>query len=330
MLADPKRLRAAPLSRLMTHPDRHSEPKGARHFSKGARYLLGGASDLVQAVRVLELAARRNVAALAPGNYSTSILGRGLVFHEPRKYVPGQPARHIDWNVTARLGEPYVKIHQEERQREVFVALDVSPSMHTGFQHKTKLEHAVELAATLAVSAVEGGDRFGCVLFADRALAVERPRPGRRQLFRVLRGLLEHTAPWDRPVAESDPRAAIHAVQRLPGRGFVVFVISDFIDHDIPEDLKYVRARHDVSLLHVYDPLEYAGGGTVRFAARAPEGGTQRLAFSPGETGSLEAMEAFLRREAGRHRIAVESFPTHQPVAAALDRFFHRRRRLRR
>lgn len=288
------------------------------------------AVDLLRAVRALELAARHNVAALAQGNYSTSILGRGLLFHEPRKYVAGEPARYIDWNVTARLAEPYVKVHQEERQREIFVALDVSPSMHTGFQDKTKIEHAVELAATLAVSAIEGGDRVGVVLFADRALAVERPLAGRRHLFRVLRTLLDHTGPWTRPVTESDPRAAIHAIQRLRGRRFVVFLISDFIDHDVPEDLKYVQARHDVSLLHVFDPVEYAVSDAVRFAARAPEGDNRRRVMQPGETGSLEEIEDFLRREAGRHRIAVEPFPTDQPVAQALNRFFHRRRRLRR
>lgn len=287
------------------------------------------AGDLLRAVGTLELAARRNVAALTQGTYSTSILGRGLVFHEPRKYVPGEPARYIDWNVTARLAEPYVKVHQEERQREIFLALDVSPSMHAGFQDKTKLEHAVELAATLAVSAIEAGDRVGCVLFADRVLAVERPLSGRRHLFRVLRALLDHTAPWTRPVTESDPRAAVHAIQRLRGHRFVVFLISDFIDHDVPEDLKYVQARHDVSLLHVYDPVEYATTDAVRFAARAPEGGVRRRVMQPGETGSLEEIEGFLRREAGRHRIAVEAFPTDRPVAHALNLFFHRRRRRR-
>lgn len=284
-------------------------------------------SALLRQVRILELVARRNAAGLAAGDYLTAIRGRGMIFHESRKYVPGEPARAIDWNVTARLGEPYVKVHLEERQREVVVALDVSPSMHAGFQAKTKLEVAVELAATLAASAVAAGDRVGHVIFADRVLAESRPRGGRAQLFRVLRAFVEHAAPWTRPVAESDPRAAVHAVERHRRGRFVVFLISDFIDHDVPEDLKYVRARHDVSLLHVYDPFEYSPGAPVVFQGFSPEGAGRRAALRPGETGTLEEMRAFLRQECGRHRIAFESFSTALPVRASLERFFHRKRR---
>jgi uncharacterized protein (DUF58 family) len=213
---------------------------------------------LLRDVHLLELIARRNATGLLAGDYASVILGSGLVFHEARKYVQGEPARLIDWNITARTGEPYVRVHQEERQREVIIALDVSPSMHVGYQARTKLEFAVELAATLAVSAIEGGDRLGWVVFADRALETARPRPGRAQLFRGLKAMLVHTGPWRRPVLQSDPRAAVHAIESLRGGRYVVFMISDFIDHDVPEDLRYLRARHDVSLLHLFDPLEYA------------------------------------------------------------------------
>ncbi len=283
-------------------------------------------SQLLRSVRVLELTARENAAGLLSGDYQTSIRGAGLVFHESRKYVPGEPVRSIDWNVTARLGEPYVKVNLEERQREVFVALDVSPSMHTGFQEKTKLEFAVELAATIGVTAIEGGDRLGWVLFADRALAMERPRGGAAQLFRFLRALLDQTGPWERPVGESDPRAAVKAIQSSRRGRFVVFLISDFIDHDVPEDLKYLRPQHDVSLLHVYDPAEFALDAAVIFGGYSPEASRTRRWLSPGATGSLADMQAFLRREAARHRLAVRSFATDSPVADSLGEFFHLKR----
>lgn len=290
------------------------------------------AIHLLRQVRRLELAARRNAVGLLASDYLTAIPGRGMIFHETRKYVPGEPVRRIDWNITARLGEPYVKVHLEERQREVFVALDVSPSMHSGLGAKTKLEVGVELAATLAVSAINAGDRLGHILFADQLLASARPRGGRGQLFRTLRALLAHTAPWTRPVAESDVRAAVHAVERHRRGRFVVFLISDFIDRDLPDDLKYLRSRHDVSLLHVYDPLEYAApDDAVRFPAFAPEGPTDNAApghpLRPGETGDLATLQAFLRQRCGRYGLGLASFSTALPVASTLDRYFHHKRR---
>jgi uncharacterized protein (DUF58 family) len=287
---------------------------------------------LLRSIRILELAARENAAGLLSGDYLTSIRGQGMIFHESRKYVAGEPVRSIDWNVTARLGEPYVKVNLEERQRDVIVALDVSPSMHTGFQDKTKLEFAVELAATLGATAIDGGDRLGWVLFADQALEMHRPQGGNRQLFRFLRALLQATRPWRRPVDVSDPRTAVHAIQAAPRGRFVVFLISDFIDHDVPDDLKYLRPRHDVSLLHVYDPAEFAIDSSVVFGAHAPEGpasgASGRTLISPGEPGSLDEIQGFLRHEAQRYKLAFGSFSTAMPVAGALGEFFHRKRGL--
>ncbi len=284
--------------------------------------------QLLRDIQLLELVARDSAASLLSGDFETSIRGAGMIFHESRKYVPGEPVRSIDWNVTARLGEPYVKVNLEERQRDVVIALDVSPSMHTGFQERTKLEYAVELAATLAVTAIEGGDRLGYVLFADRALEVDRPRGGGRQLFRFLKAMLSRTHPWERPVAESDPRSAVHAIQGSRRGRYVVFLISDFIDHDIPEDLKYLRPQHDVSLLHIYDPAEFELDRSVVFGAYSPESGGERRWISPGVTGSLEEMQSFLRREAGRYRLAQRSFSTDSAVGASLGEFFHLKRRL--
>lgn len=280
---------------------------------------------LLRSVQQLELVARQNAAGWLMGDYLTSIRGRGMVFHESRKYVAGEPARHIDWNVTARLGEPYVKVHLEERRRDVVIALDVSPSMHCGLGQRSKLELAVELAATLAVAAEGADDRLGLLVFADQLLHQARPRSGGAQLFRCLKAILEHCEPWQRTVAESDPRQVFHGLEKF-GRGrCVVFLISDFIDHDIPDDLKYVQAKHDISLLHIYDPLEFMTAPVV-LRGRAAEG-HRRGPLVMGEAESLSAMQGFLRRQAAPYRLAVESFSTDQPLRLALARFFHRKRR---
>lgn len=280
-------------------------------------------TELLKRVKALELTARRNVTSLVAGDYVTTVRGRGMTFCEARKYVPGDDTRLIDWNMTARSGEPWVRVHLDEREREVFVALDVSPSMRTGWQEKTKLEYAVELAATLAVSAVETKDRLGYVLFAREVEAFARPVRGRRRLFETLRALLGALDAPSKPCGESDPRAAVHAVQKLKGKRFAVFLISDFIDHDIPDDFRYVQARHDVSLLHVYDPLEYADLPELRFPAHAPEGPRHDAPCGPGCAGPLEAMQAFLRDTAERYRMRVASLSVREPVDRALRRFLH-------
>ncbi|MEM1178363.1 MAG: DUF58 domain-containing protein [Acidobacteriota bacterium] len=286
-------------------------------------------AELLRRVRRLELIGRHNAAGLRPGDYSTKIRGSGLIFEEPRKYVPGDEARRIDWNITARLGGvPHVRVHSEERQREVLLLLDVSPSMHFGSRRLTKLETAVELAATLAVSTVHAGDRLGFVTFADRVLSDLPPREGRAQLFRVLRSMLDDTRPWRRPVAQSDPRTAIHAVERRRGR-FSIFLISDFIDHDIPDDLRYLRARHDVTLLHVFDPLEYAdpeGKAPVSLRARSPEGDRRPASRPWGQGESVEALQSWLRQRCGELRMDFASLPTTEAAPLALGPLFKRRR----
>jgi len=278
---------------------------------------------LLQLVQRLEILARRNVTGLLAGHYVTAIRGRGLLFREARKYVPGEDIRLIDWNMTARCNEPYVRIYHDEREREIYLALDVSPSMRAGWQDRTKLEYAVEMAATLAVSAVEQKDRLGFVLFTDRVLAASPPRGGRTQLHIALRAMLEHAVNPPPPCRESDPRAAIHAIQRHRGKRFVVFMISDFIDHDIPEDFRYIQARHDVSLLHVYDPLEYGMERGVRFTGVSPEGTNRRAVVAPGFGGGVEGIQAFLRAEAEKYRMALRSFSTREPVSDALRHFFY-------
>lgn len=280
--------------------------------------------DLLTRVRALELVAKRNVTSQYTGNYVTTVRGGGMEFHEARHYQPGDPERHIDWNMTARFDAPYVRTFLEEREREVVVAVDVSASMYAGWQERSKLETAVEIAATLALSAVEAGDRLGFVLFDDHVVAQAPPRGGKAQLHRLLRALAGQTRPRRTP--GSDPREAIHAIQALPGRRHVVFLISDFIDHDVPDDLRYLGDQHDVSLVHVYDPFEYAGPGPVRLLAASTEGPGGLRRVGTDVAGTLDDMHSFLR--AAAHRLGLMTLPvsTTDPIGRTLAAYFHRRR----
>jgi uncharacterized protein (DUF58 family) len=285
----------------------------------------GDGGGILAAVRALEIAARRNVSSIYEGNYLTSLRGSGLEFHEARRYLPGDPVRHIDWNMTARLGEPFVRTFLEEREREIFVAVDVSASMFAGWQERSKLQTAIEVAATLGLSAVEAGDRLGLLTFDDRVHDFHRPLGGRRQLYTLLRVLVEAERRGPRRTQVSDPRAAIHAIQGLRGRRFVVFLVSDFIDHDVPDDLRYVRRRHDVSLIHIYDPLEHATHGPLRLLATAPEGAATTGLVDLERAEPLDEMQRFLESSAASLGMLVLSLSTREPVGTSLTRFFRRK-----
>jgi len=283
-------------------------------------------ADLIKNVRKLELVARKNVSGFFGGNYLTSIRGRGMMFHEARKYVLGESIRMIDWNITARMNEPYVKTYLDEREREVFIALDVSPSMYSGWQDRTKLEFAIEVAATLAVSAVESKDKLGFLTFADRIFEIKEPVRGKGQLFHALKTFLKYTHMPPVKCSVSDPRAAIHGIQRFRGKRFVIFIISDFIDRDVPDDLKYIQARHDVSLIHIYDPVEYEKTDKVFFPAFSLEGKGSLKSVSPGDCGSLEEIQKFMDEQSEAYRLMTASISTRSPVGRALMDFFHKKR----
>ena len=292
----------------------------------------GAAGELLQRVRTLELVARKNVAGRLQGDYVSAVKGSGLLFEEPRRYVPGDPVRSIDWNITARVAQPHVRVHREERQRDVMLVVDVSPSMHAGSQERTKLETAIELAATLAVSAREAGDRLGYVLYADRVLAESRPRLGRAHLWRVLKTLLDHSRPWTRPVTVSDPRVALHQLESRRAGPMLVFLISDFIDEDVPEDLRYLRPRHAVSLLHVFDPLERESPQHLRVPAFDPEGpGAPGRRIEPGVTEPVRTLLSPLERAAAGLGIGYLAVSSADPVGPLLAGHFvaerHRRSR---
>ena len=284
-------------------------------------------TSLLKEVKELELVAKKNAYSLLSGEYVTSVPGRGLLFNEARKYVTGESIRMIDWNMTARLGEPYVKIFNEEREREVFIALDISPSMYVGWQDKTKIEYATELAATLAVSTISSGDKLGFILFNDKAVKVVKPQTGKIQLFRALKTFLDYSNADPIPCEVSDIRAAIHAVQQFRGKRFIIFIISDYIDRDVPEDLKYIRGVHDLSLVHVYDPLEYTKNTDVLFEAVSPEGKQTGKIISPGTTATLGSIQTYLKEESYKYRITYQSISTKTPVDMALRNLFHNKKK---
>lgn len=284
---------------------------------------------LLQQVKELELVAKKNTTGFFTGNYLSAILGHGMEFHEARKYVQGESIRLIDWNMTARLGEVYVKLFREEREREVFLAVDVSPSMFFGTQRHTKIECALEVAATLGYSATTTQDKLGLVSFADAVRDFYLPRKGHAQFFALMKSLVVQKLAPPKPVAHSDIRSAITQIQSIKGRKFIVFIISDFIEHDIPDDLRLIQDRHDVVLIHIYDPFEYQPSKRVFFPFHAPEGQMRTVSGKPGAFGTFAEMENFLKGSSLRYGIDVVSVSTKDKVSSRLMNYFKQKQRRR-
>lgn len=281
--------------------------------------------DILKKVRLLELVSKKNSVSLLDGHYMTAIPGRGTEFREARKYVAGESVRMIDWNMTARLGEPHVKIFQEERERNILIAMDVSPSMYFGWQETNKLEYAVELAATLAYSTIDVGDRLGFLFFGDRVLEEQPARRGKRQLYQALHRMIHYR---DRPpgTGKTDIRSAVHAIQKYKGSRFVIFLISDFIDLDIPDDLRYLMSSHDVCLLNVYDPLEYYRSDNLKFYFQDPEDSLHHGVGEPGRFRTLAEQRDYLQKVSVRYKLTWEMFPTNVPAHKALGNFFQKKK----
>ena len=187
----------------------------------------------------------------------------------------------------------------------------------------------MEIAATLAVSAIDTGDRVGFISFSERVHQLVPPRMGRDRLFALLEALMRLREEGPSPCTLSDPRTAIRALEGLKGRAFVIFLISDFLDADVPQDLDYLTSRHDLSLLHVYDPLEFETSRCFAIPGRAPEGGQKRLFPTPSPPERLGGLEVFrqrLQHAAALHGASFTSLSTTDKLGFVLASFFNMRR----
>jgi uncharacterized protein (DUF58 family) len=208
-------------------------------------------SDLLRQVKQIELRTRGLVAALFTGEYRSVFRGQGMEFAEVRAYGDGDDYRSIDWNVSARLGSPYVKTFAEERELTLMLVVDRSGSTEFG-EPRTKAAVAVEIAAVLALAAAWHGDRVGALLFADKVERVVPPAKGRRHALRVIRDVLA-SAPAGR---RTNLAAALTYALDLLAQRAIVVVLSDFLAEGWERPLRQLAARHDVVAVTVDDPRE--------------------------------------------------------------------------
>lgn len=207
-------------------------------------------SELLRRVRRLEIKTRALTNNIFAGEYHSAFKGRGMSFAEVREYQPGDDVRDIDWNVTARMNKPYIKVFEEERELTLMLIVDLSASQRFGTQNRTQRELTAEIAATLAFSALQNNDKVGVIFFTDRIEKFIPPQKGRKHILYIIRELLNFEPEGKR----TDVGIAMEYLMRIITKRSIAFVISDFLDtHDFSKPLLIAARKHDLIALKVYD-----------------------------------------------------------------------------
>lgn len=295
------------------------------------------ARDILRRVREIQVRTGRQVADVLAGEYVSVFKGRGLEFDEVRPYIPGDDVRTIDWNVTARTGEPFVKRYVEERQLTLMLMADVSASQDFGSASRSKREATAELCALLAFSATRNDDKVGLALFHSEIEEYIAPRKGQKHALRVVREVLAHgekislDAPlvptprsalrsrfgrWRRPRSArqaTDVARAMEFVLSVTRRRTICFVVSDFLDEGFERSLVLANHKHDVIAVLVTDPHEFDLPAVGLVALRDAETGRERL---------VDAGSGAFRREVRRFSEERVAGLEHRLRSAGID-FIH-------
>ena len=210
------------------------------------------AKDLVKKLKKIEIYTSRLANDQLAGSYHSVFKGRGMAFSEVRPYQPGDDVRFIDWNVSARMNDTYVKVFTEEREMTVMLLVDLSASEKFGSVAKPKVETVAEISALLAFSATKNNDRIGLIVFTDRVERFVPPKKGRSHVMRVVTEIL-NAKPTGRG---TDIKIALDRLGNIGSHKSVAFLISDFITQDYEKALKVISVRHDLIPIEVVDPSE--------------------------------------------------------------------------
>lgn len=208
--------------------------------------------ELLKKVRKIEIKTRRLSDHIFSGEYHTSFKGRGMTFSEVRQYQYGDDIRAIDWNVTARYNEPYIKVFEEERELTMLLMVDVSGSESFGSKNQFKKEIVTEIAATLAFSATQNNDKIGLILFSDEIELYIPPKKGRSHVLRIIRELIE----FEPKSKQTDVSQALKFLSGTQKKKAIVFLISDFMTDEYEHTLKIASKKHDITGIRVYDIRE--------------------------------------------------------------------------
>lgn len=232
-------------------------------------------AELLKRVRKIEIKTKGLSSQIFSGEYHSAFKGRGMAFSEVREYVEGDDVRNIDWNVTARFGNPYVKVFEEERELTVMLLVDVSESGIFGSTALLKRELITELTATIAFSAIQNNDKAGVIFFSDKIEKYIPPKKGKSHILRIIRELINF-----KPESKgTNISLALKYLNNMIKKRCIAFVISDFMDSGFDDAIKVASKKHDLAALRVVDPRE----------EEMPDVGLVR--FKDAETGFVSVMD---------------------------------------
>ena len=285
--------------------------------------------ELLKKVRKIEIKTKGLSKHLFSGEYHSAFKGRGMSFSEVRDYQFGDDVRNIDWNVTARTGDPHVKIFEEERELTVMLLVDVSPSAFFGTVDQFKNEIITELCAVLSFSALQNNDKVGVMLFSDQIELYIPPKKGRKHVLRIIRELINHEPHG----TKTDLAVALMYLNNVIKKRCISFVLSDFLSAGYEEALRIVAKRHDLIGLHVYDPREQSIPNVGLMQVRDAESGALTLIDTASKKLREQYAEHFrahvryFKQSFARCKSDILSIPTDQTYINALHTFFKKRAR---
>ena len=284
-------------------------------------------SDLLKRVRKVEIKTRSLSKHIFSGEYHSAFRGRGMSFSEVRAYQYGDEVRDIDWNVTARTGEPHIKIFEEERELTIMLLVDVSRSVFFGTRDPWKNEWMAELSAVLGFSALQNNDKVGLILFTDQIEMYIPPQKGRQHILRIIRELLY----FEPAHKKTNINIPLEYLTNVIKKKCIAFVMSDFISPSFESSLKLAAKRHDVIGIHIHDAAEAMLPGAGLLRMRDPEAGEMALVDSddPGMKAAfaknyLSQLHQF-KEQFKRAQCDTMALSTDQSYIQELHRFFKRR-----
>lgn len=263
-------------------------------------------AEIIKKVRELEIKSKKITSALFTGEYHSAFKGRGMSFKEVREYAAGDDVRFIDWNVSARLGHPFSKVFEEERELTVILLIDISASSLFGTAWATKRDIITEIAAVLDFSAINNGDKVGVIFFSDIVEAYIPPKKGREHALYIVRELLSKEAKGK----GTQLSKALRFFNNSTRQKSIAFVLSDFLDADYEDALRIAARKHDIIGIKLYDPMD----------RQLPEAGLLQVQDSEsGQTRWVDSSNAYVRYSYEREFFRVTEYSTNVFRKAGCD-----------